>query len=78
MKEGNIFAMKDFYVVPNNMKIKTTDSNYKLIISFNTRFFEIYDHSFAVYMYNLKTFDEVFAIEYVGRMPLFGKFLTLL
>lgn len=43
-------------------------------MSHHTRLFEIVNISFPKQMYNIKAFDEVFAMVYTSQIALFGKF----
>lgn len=74
LKEDHIYGMKNFIVMPNNNKYKTTSRMYYIKIISNTLLTPIlYEEFFPRYYFNFKSFEDVLSIENVNESVLVGK-----
>ncbi|KAL6556937.1 hypothetical protein OROHE_006813 [Orobanche hederae] len=57
--EGHLYALKDFVVLENRSKFKTTVHPYKINFLRKTKMEEIFDEKFPETIYNLKSFNQL-------------------
>ncbi|KAL6567860.1 hypothetical protein OROGR_001528 [Orobanche gracilis] len=57
--EGHLYALKDFVVLENRSKFKTTTHPYKINFLRKTKIEEIFDENFPQPIYNLKSFNQL-------------------
>ncbi|KAL6524104.1 hypothetical protein OROMI_031199 [Orobanche minor] len=57
--EGHLYALKDFVVLENRSKFKTTAHPYKINFLRKTKMEEIFDEKFPEIIYNLKSFNQL-------------------
>ncbi|KAL6583461.1 hypothetical protein OROMI_005539 [Orobanche minor] len=57
--EGHLYAFKDFVVLENRSKFKTTAHPYKINFLRKTKMEEIFDEKFPETIYNLKSFNQL-------------------
>ncbi|KAL6552268.1 hypothetical protein OROGR_008422 [Orobanche gracilis] len=57
--EGHLYALKDFVVLENRSKFKTTSHPYKINFLRKTKIEEIFDENFPQPIYNLKSFNQL-------------------
>ncbi|KAL6549934.1 hypothetical protein OROMI_020422 [Orobanche minor] len=57
--EGHLYALKDFVVLENRSKFKTTAHPYKINFLRKTKMEEIFDEKFPETIYNLKSFNQL-------------------
>ncbi|KAL6586846.1 hypothetical protein OROMI_001834 [Orobanche minor] len=57
--EGHLYALKDFFVLENRSKFKTTAHPYKINFLRKTKMEEIFDEKFPATIYNLKSFNQL-------------------
>ncbi|GER56404.1 replication protein A 70 kDa DNA-binding subunit [Striga asiatica] len=70
LKEGGLYAVKDFMVAESNPRYKTTPCIYKIIFVQRTRVVEIFDISFPYTMFEFKSFDQLIDAQTVDESTL--------
>ncbi|XP_057793067.1 replication protein A 70 kDa DNA-binding subunit B-like [Salvia miltiorrhiza] len=71
LEQGNIYTIKDYVITTNNLKFKTTECKFKILLFRQTRITELEDDTFPNHMFNFKAFDDVAKMEEVQQASLF-------
>lgn len=74
LKEDHIYGIKNFLVLPNINKYKTTSRMYYIKLISNTHLTPIsYEDFFPRHYFNFKSFEDVLSIQNVNESVFFGK-----
>ncbi|XP_057811413.1 uncharacterized protein LOC131025634 [Salvia miltiorrhiza] len=71
IKEGCCYVFYKFYMRPNHMRFKTTDHEFRIVMTQKSQIFEITADDFPNEMFSFRTFAEIAGIESVGDAALF-------
>ncbi|XP_057767225.1 replication protein A 70 kDa DNA-binding subunit B-like [Salvia miltiorrhiza] len=71
IKEGCCYDFYKFYMRPNHMRFKTTDHEFRIVMTQKSQIFEITADDFPNEMFSFRTFAEIAGIKSVGDAALF-------
>lgn len=77
LKEDHLYAIKNFMVMINDNRYKTTTRMYYIKFINSTHVESIHEENFPRYVFNFKTFKDVATIENVEDSILFGKYIKV-
>nr|GMD88192.1 replication protein A 70 kDa DNA-binding subunit D-like [Ipomoea batatas] len=75
LKEGNVYSIKNFLVVTNYYKYKTTTHKYLIKFNYNTVVKESKSRQFPTHMLRIKSFESLRNPVEVNETELFGNYV---